>query len=76
MARSARGRGYGSAVLGAFIDVVRARGFHKIVGNLIAGNGTSAAVMERCGFREVGVFERHGQLDGEWHDVRVMEILL
>ncbi|MFM9872342.1 MAG: arsinothricin resistance N-acetyltransferase ArsN1 family A [Fimbriimonadaceae bacterium] len=76
VARDARGRGFGTAVLSEFIETVRVRGFHKIVGNLMAGNGASAAVMGRCGFREVGVYERHGQLDGEWHDVRVMEILI
>jgi len=28
------------------------------------------------GFREVGVFRRHGQLDGRWRDVLLVERLL
>jgi L-amino acid N-acyltransferase YncA len=26
--------------------------------------------------REVGIHEKHGQLDGQWHDVVVVELLL
>jgi len=28
------------------------------------------------GFREVGVYQRHGQLDGVWRDVVIVEKLL
>ena len=28
------------------------------------------------GFREVGVYEKHGQLDGVWRDVVIVERLL
>jgi len=30
-------------------------------------------MFRRCGFREVGTHMRHGQLDGQWKDVLVME---
>ena len=30
----------------------------------------------RCAFREVGVYERHGRLDGEWKDLLIVERLL
>jgi phosphinothricin acetyltransferase len=28
------------------------------------------------GFREVGVYEKHGQLDGVWRDVVIVECLI
>ena len=28
------------------------------------------------GFREVGVYEKHGKLDGVWRDVVIVECLL
>jgi phosphinothricin acetyltransferase len=28
------------------------------------------------GFREVGVYEKHGQMDGVWRDVVIVEKLL
>ncbi len=28
------------------------------------------------GFREVGIYEKHGQLDGVWHDVVIVERLI
>ena len=30
----------------------------------------------RLGFREVGVYEKHAQLDGVWRDVVIVERLL
>ena len=32
--------------------------------------------MRSCGFREVGLHERHARLDGEWRDVVIVERLL
>jgi phosphinothricin acetyltransferase len=34
------------------------------------------ALARHCGFRAVGVHERHGRLDGEWKDLLVVERLL
>ena len=31
---------------------------------------------DQLGFRQVGVYEKHGQLDGEWRDCVIVEILL
>jgi len=33
-------------------------------------------LLQRLGFREVGVYEKHGQLDGVWRDVVIVEYLL
>ena len=32
-------------------------------------NEASRALIRSLGFREVGIYERHGQLDGVWRDV-------
>jgi phosphinothricin acetyltransferase len=37
---------------------------------------SSALPAKQDGFREIGVYEKHGQLDGEWRDVVIVERLL
>ena len=39
-------------------------------------NETSVALFRRCGYRDVGTHLRHGQLEGEWKDVLLMELSL
>ena len=36
----------------------------------------SRRLIRRLGFREVGVYEKHGKLDGAWRDVVIVERLL
>jgi phosphinothricin acetyltransferase len=71
-----RGRGIGSALAVALSDEAERAGFHKIVGKLFADNESSRRLVARRGFREVGIHRRHGQIDGEWRDVLVVELLL
>ena len=40
------------------------------------GIAERSALARRCGFREVGVYESHGRLDGEWKDLLIVERLL
>ena len=42
----------------------------------ILSYSASRALLRALGFREVGVYERHGQLDGVWRDVVIVERLL
>lgn len=51
-------------------------GFHKLIGKLFTDNIASVRLVERCGFVTVGLHRRHGQLDGSWRDVLVVERLL
>ena len=37
------------------------------------GNAASRGLLRSLGFREVGIYERHGQLDGAWRDVVIVE---
>jgi L-amino acid N-acyltransferase YncA len=76
VARDARRKGAGTRALDGLVRATAAAGFHKLVGKILAGNEASLALVKALGFREVGVHLRHGQLDGIWHDVVVVERLL
>ena len=73
---SQRGRGLGGALASALVREADRAGLHKIVGKLFADNEASRRLVARHGFREVGVHLRHGQTDGEWRDVVLVERLL
>src|SRR5215475_12014356 len=76
VARSARGKGAGRVVLEALCRAYAERGFWKLVSRIFPENTASLAVHERCGFRVVGTYKRHGKLDGEWRDCVIVERLL
>lgn len=76
VARDARGHGAGRAAMLALIDAARAAGFWKLVSRIFVENASSRALMRALGFREVGIYEKHGQLDGVWRDVVIVELLL
>ena len=76
VARAARGRGLGRALFDALSDEAERLGYWKIVGGLFPENEASRALCRAAGCREVGVFERHSRLDGEWRDVLYVERLL
>jgi len=76
VARAARGTGAGRAALDGLCRVYAERGFWKIVSRIFPENTASLRLHERCGFRVVGVYHRHGKLDGEWRDCVIVERLL
>jgi len=76
VARSARGKGAGRVVLDALCRAYAERGFWKIVSRIFPENTASLALHERCGFRVVGIYKRHGKLEGEWRDCVIVERLL
>ena len=69
-------RGAGTRAMQALITACSEAGFHKLVGRVFASNAASRALLGRVGFREVGVHQRHGRLDGVWVDIVVVERLL
>lgn len=71
--RSARGRGVGRQLLSSLIDAARDAGYWKLVSRIFSFNTASRALCRSCGFREVGLYEKHGRLDGEWLDVVIVE---
>jgi phosphinothricin acetyltransferase len=76
VAREARGRGAGRLALAKMIEVAAAAGFWKLVSRIFPENQNSLKLVRSLGFREVGVYEKHGQLDGVWRDVVIVERLL
>lgn len=76
VSRAARGSGAGRAALDALCRTYEARGFWKVVSRIFPENVASLALHERAGFRVVGVYRRHGKLDGAWRDCVIVEKLL
>jgi len=76
VARAARGAGAGRAALNALCDVYAARGFWKLVSRIFPENAASLGLHEACGFRVVGVYRRHGKLDGQLRDTVIVEKML
>ena len=76
VARDARGTGAGRAALVALCGAYAELGFWKIVSRIFPENTASLALHERCGFRVVGVYRRHGKLEGEWRDCVIVERML
>lgn len=73
VATSHHGRGVGRVLMPAFLEALRAAGFWKVLSRLFPENAASRALCARFGFREVGVYEKHAQLDGVWKDVVIVE---
>jgi L-amino acid N-acyltransferase YncA len=74
--RAARGRGAGRLALGALIDAAEAAGLWKLVSRVFVENAASRGLIRGLGFREAGVYEKHGRLDGVWRDVVIVERLI
>lgn len=76
VAREARGRGVGNALLGAVVERARAIGYHKLVLAAFPHNAAGMRLYEHHQFRTVGVYHEQGMLDGRWVDVVIMERML
>jgi phosphinothricin acetyltransferase len=76
VAREARGHGLGGLTLGGLIEAAAAAGFWKLVSRVFVDNAPSRRLMAASGFREVGVYQNHGRLDGAWRDVVIVERML
>lgn len=76
VARQARGRGAGRVAMEALIDAAAKAGLWKLVSRVFVGNEPSLRLLRSVGFREVGIYEKHGKLDGVWRDVVIVERLI
>ncbi|MFN8525272.1 MAG: arsinothricin resistance N-acetyltransferase ArsN1 family A [Chloroflexota bacterium] len=74
--REARGKGAGLVALEALFAEAESRGFWKLLSRIFPENVASLALHRKAGFREVGVYYRHGKLDGEWRDTVIVERLI
>jgi L-amino acid N-acyltransferase YncA len=76
VARGCRRRGAGSLALEALIHAAQQAGFWKLLSRVFPENVASRGLIRELGFREVGTYEKHGKLDGEWRDVVIVELLI
>lgn len=76
VATQAHGRGVGLALVTEFLMACQVAGFWKILSRIFPENTASRALCARMGFREVGTYEKHAQLDDLWRDVVIVERLI
>jgi phosphinothricin acetyltransferase len=73
VAAAARGRGVGKALLNALIQHSETKGIWTLQAGIFPENTPSIALHKSCGFREVGVRQKIGELRGVWRDVLLLE---
>ncbi|MFQ5612506.1 MAG: GNAT family N-acetyltransferase [Anaerolineae bacterium] len=70
---AAAGRGVGKALLQTLIEASERAGIWTLQAGIFPENRASIALHRACGFREVGVRERIGYMQGVWRDVVLLE---
>jgi L-amino acid N-acyltransferase YncA len=76
VARAYRRHGAGRIALETLIQAAKEAGFWKLLSRIFPENLASRGLVRQLGFREVGIYEKHGQLDGQWRDVVIVERLV
>jgi L-amino acid N-acyltransferase YncA len=74
--RDQRGRRVGEAAMWALLQAAQDRGQWKLLSRIFVENVSSRALMAKVGFKEIGVHEKHGKLDGVWRDCVIVERLI
>lgn len=69
----AAGRGVGKKLLQELIRVSEQEGFWTLKAVIFPENVASIHLHKACGFREVGIHERMGKMDGVWRDNTILE---
>ena len=73
VAEGARGEGVGRALLARLIENSERGGIWTLETGVFPENEPSLALLQRFGFRVVGIRERIGRLHGMWRDVTFLE---
>ena len=76
VARGYRRKGAGRIALQALIHAAQQAGFWKLLSRIFPENVASRGLIRELGFREVGTYEKHGKLEGQWRDVVIVERLI
>ncbi|AKA49388.1 GCN5 family acetyltransferase [uncultured archaeon] len=71
-----RGIGAGNITMRRLVEESRKKGFWKLLSRVFTDNIASRNMLRSVGFREVGVYERHGKLENSWKDVVIVEFLI
>jgi phosphinothricin acetyltransferase len=69
----ARGAGSGRALLEELVARSEAAGYWTLQAGVFPENEASLRLHHACGFRDVGVRERLGEVGGRWRDVVLLE---
>jgi L-amino acid N-acyltransferase YncA len=73
VAEAARGRGVGRALMDALIFQSEQQGIWTLQAGVFPENAGSLSLLQRCGFRVVGIRERLGKMGDRWRDVVLLE---
>ncbi len=71
-----RQAGVGRVLLPALVEAAEEAGFWKLLSRVFPENVGSLRLSAACGFRVVGTYEKHAQLDGVWRDVVIIERMI
>lgn len=74
--RAFRGQGAGRLAMQTIIHEAEKAGFWKLLSRVFLDNQPSRKLIASAGFREVGIYQNHGKLDGVWRDVLIVERLI
>jgi len=74
--KDATGRGLGTRLYSALIDVCRNTKIHAIIGGVALPNAGSVALHEKLGFKKVAHFREVGWKFDQWIDVGYWELIL
>ncbi|QQO09404.1 GNAT family N-acetyltransferase [Breznakiella homolactica] len=70
------GKGIGTALLTALLDVLRKTECHAVISGITLPNDGSVRLHEKFGFNKVAHFKEVGFKLGEWRDVGYWELIL
>jgi len=73
VASSARGQGFGHALLGRLVQLSEKNGIWTLQAGIFPENTASIELHKGFGFREVGRRERIGKLNGVWRDTLLLQ---
>jgi phosphinothricin acetyltransferase len=73
ISQSYKGQGIGTALLCSMIELSEKEGFWTLQAGIFPENTSSIKLHKKAGFREVGVRERLGKMNGVWRDVVLLE---
>jgi len=73
VSEKARGQGVGTKLLKDLIGVSEDNGIWTLQAGIDTLNTASVRLHEKVGFRVVGVREKLGKMDNDWHDIYLLE---
>jgi L-amino acid N-acyltransferase YncA len=74
--RDQRGKRVGEAAMLALLKAAETAGLWKLLSRVFPENRASLTLLDRIGFRRVGIHEKHGRLEGVWRDCVIVEKLI